>query len=335
MRRMQTRAAIGLSAVAAVVLLSATGEDDWMKEAEDAVLKSNSACMVCHIDFEEEELTVQHQNAGVMCAACHGLSVSHMNDEMAATGPDQLFGRAEVAEMCGQCHEEHENPKAVEAFLKEWNGRRRPNGQLIVKDSICTDCHGRHVRLQAPMPQAKPRGPEWQSLFNGKDLTGWKPAGNAAWAVENGVLSGRQDKGEAGDLYTEGSYDDFELVVTFKVQWPANSGIWFRVPEDGLGYQMDILDLQEYGCTTGSIWSGDFLSKLTDESIANRDGWNTADILAVGDRITVTLNGKVVADLKDSRRARGRIGFQVHAGERYASMAILVRDARIRPLGLP
>lgn len=141
---------------AVVFLAAATDEDRARKEAEEHVLKSNSACMVCHIDFDEEELSIQHQKAGVMCAACHGPCLEHMEDEMAATRPDRLFGRAEVDEMCKECHGEHEKKEAVDNFWKEWSGKRRPNGQVIREDSICTDCHGRHVRLTAPMPQAKP-----------------------------------------------------------------------------------------------------------------------------------------------------------------------------------
>jgi len=323
--------AAALMMLGAVLLIAANDQEaERIKEAEEAVLKSNSACMVCHIDFADEELTVQHQKAGVMCAACHGPCLEHMNDEMAATRPDLLFGRAEVKEMCQECHEEHEKPEEVEAFRKEWLGRRRPNGQLITRTSICTDCHGRHVRLLAPMPQASPEAGEWTLLFNGKDPTGWKAVGDADWSVQNGVLVGKQSDGKAGDLFTEESYDDFELLVTFKVQWPANSGIWFRAPETGPGYQMDILDLKEYGCATGSLWSGDFLSRVTDDSIINHDGWNTAHITAVGDRIKVTLNGVVAADTEDSKSESGRIGFQVHGGEKYANMKITIREVKIR-----
>lgn len=340
MRLLLTKSSAAMVALVALVfLIAATDEEEHrIKEAEEAILKSNSACMVCHIDFDEEELTVQHQKADVMCARCHGPCLAHMNDEMAATGPDLVFGRAEVDHMCLQCHLTHRNrhndKKAFEAFFEKWRGKRRPNGQLIMKGAICMDCHGRHVRLQAPMPQANPVGQEWTQLFNGKDLSGWKTVGKAKWAVENGVLVGQQDDGKADDMFTEKSYDDFELVVTFKVQWPANSGIWFRAKEEGQGYQMDILELKEYGCATGSIRAGGFLTKVTDESIINREGWNTADITAAGDHIKVTLNGVAVADIKDSKNSSGRIGFQVHAGRQYANMKIMVREAKVRELSV-
>ena len=90
--------AVALVVLGAVFLIAANDQEaERIKEAQEAVLKSNSACMVCHIDFVDEELTVQHQKADVMCAACHGPCLEHMDDEMAATRPDLLFGRADAA----------------------------------------------------------------------------------------------------------------------------------------------------------------------------------------------------------------------------------------------
>jgi len=49
----------------------------------------------------------------------------------------------------------------------------------------------------------------------GQQLTGWKPEGNASWAVEGGAIVGRQGpNGAPGDLFTEREYGDFELMVT-------------------------------------------------------------------------------------------------------------------------
>jgi len=48
----------------------------------------------------------------------------------------------------------------------------------------------------------------------------------------------------------------------------------------------------------------------------------------------VRLNGVKVADLKDSKKLSGRIGFQVHPGGRYANMKIIVREAKLRELSV-
>jgi hypothetical protein len=169
-------------------------------------------------------------------------------------------------------------------------------------------------------------------LFNGRDLAGWRQTGHAKWVVENGILIGSQDaQGRPGDLLTIQEYDDFHLMVVFRIVFPGNSGIWFRKPEGELGYQMDILEGHPESMT-GGIWSGAFLSSNKDESTFNRDGWNEVAIHAEGDRIQVTLNGTKVADISDGTYSRGAIGFQVHAGDEFRNMKIMVKQARIMPL---
>ena len=51
----------------------------------------------------------------------------------------------------------------------------------------------------------------WVPLFNGKDLTGWKPIPAQNWRVENGVIKGT---GPDGFLVTEfGEFEDFHLMA--------------------------------------------------------------------------------------------------------------------------
>jgi len=119
-----------------LLLLAAIGQDKMPKD--------NSTCLVCHINFQNEEIASAHLKKGITCAHCHGVSYEHMNDEEAAAEPDILFGRAEVEASCRKCHKEHKNPDAVAKFLAEWKGKRRPQGRLILSNAICTDCHGLH-----------------------------------------------------------------------------------------------------------------------------------------------------------------------------------------------
>jgi len=169
-------------------------------------------------------------------------------------------------------------------------------------------------------------------LFNGRDLSGWRQTGHARWVVEDGVLIGSQDaQGRPGDLLTDKEWDDFRLLVVFKMVFPGNSGIWFRKPEGELGYQMDILEGHP-DSMTGGIWSGTFLSSNKDQSTFNRDGWNEVEICANDNRIRVTLNGTAVADVTDDRYSHGAIGFQVHAGDEFRNMKIMVKEVTIMPL---
>ena len=172
-------------------------------------------------------------------------------------------------------------------------------------------------------------------LFNGKDLTGWKATGHAKWTVENGAIVGTQgENGAAGDLFTEAEYKDFVLTATFRIDWPANSGIWFRYQSDKQAYQADILEHTNPVCYTGSLYcmGKQFIALNENKKLAKKDSWNTLRIHAEGDHIRIRLNGQQVADVHDNASDRGKIGLQVHAGDHYTKMKIIVREIAIQSL---
>jgi hypothetical protein len=171
------------------------------------------------------------------------------------------------------------------------------------------------------------------SLFNGKDTTGWTATG-AEWLVRDGCLVGTQTDGKGGDLTHEKEWDNFELRVTYRVKWPANSGIWFRFDGKGRGYQFDILKYVKPVAFSGTLYCPGkmFITANLNESIENRDGWNEARIWAVGDRIIMWLNGKRVSDCTDKTHAKGKIGFQVHPGNEVKGMEIVLKKIEVRPL---
>ena len=191
----------------------------------------------------------------------------------------------------------------------------------------------RGIRWTAESPV--PPKAETTAIFNGKDLTGWVAEGNALWEVEDGQLIGRQGPGNSpGDLFTEASYGDFELTVTYKIDWPANSGVWYRYQSPGKAYQADILEYKSPVAYSGSLYSPGklFLAINDDPELVNREGWNRLVIRVVGDRHVIMLNGKQVADVRDGRFKRGRIGLQVHPGAEFGAMRIAVKEMRIREL---
>ena len=146
------------------------------------------------------------------------------------------------------------------------------------------------------------RGKRWTPLFNGEDLAGWQASGNASWSVEDGCLVGRQGAdGAPGDLFTEQEYGDFDLVVTFKMRWPGNSGVWFRYQAPDKAYQADILEYANPVCYAGSLYCPGkmFLALNEDPAIVHREGWNTFEIRAQGDHLVVTLNDTVTADVHE------------------------------------
>jgi len=88
-----------------------------------------------------------------------------------------------------------------------------------------------------------------ESIFNGKDLTGWTIYGTELWYVEDGLLvceSGPDQ--EYGYLGTEKSYKDFELTVEFKQSANGNSGVFFRSSIEGTkitGWQAEVAPVRE------------------------------------------------------------------------------------------
>jgi uncharacterized protein len=179
---------------------------------------------------------------------------------------------------------------------------------------------------------ADPDAPTIQ-LFNGKDLSGWQAEGEAVWEVRDGLLIGKQGPGNSpGDLFTEDSFSDFELTVTYRVEWPANSGVWYRYQSGEKTYQADILEYEEPFALSGSLYCPGkmFIAINDDASIIDREGWNTLVIRAVGTRQMIFLNGHKVADVRDDLTDHGRIGFQVHPGDQFGKMKIIVREMSLR-----
>jgi len=173
------------------------------------------------------------------------------------------------------------------------------------------------------------------SLFNGKDLTGWEATGNARWTVEDGMLVGTQgDNNAPGDLFTTSTFSDFELIVTYRAEWPCNSGVWFRFQSPRKAYQADILEYKEPVAFSGTLYCPGklFLARNLDRELEDRDGWNTMRIVAQGTKIRIWLNGTQTADVEDDATDSGKIGFQVHPGAQFAPMKIVVKEIKIKEL---
>jgi hypothetical protein len=99
----------------------------------------NSPCFVCHVNYGEEPLAVNHAGHDIGCVACHGDSFAHRNDENNTTPPDKLVPSDEIAKLCGKCHKSHDvDPKSVIARWQK-KGIKKDPAQIL-----CTDCHGNH-----------------------------------------------------------------------------------------------------------------------------------------------------------------------------------------------
>ncbi|RLD67184.1 MAG: DUF1080 domain-containing protein, partial [Bacteroidetes bacterium] len=70
---------------------------------------------------------------------------------------------------------------------------------------------------------------QWRQLFNGKDLSGWKHAGQGSMSVEDGMIRGH---GGMGLLYWAGEkLGNCKIRVVWKMEKTnSNAGVFVRVP---------------------------------------------------------------------------------------------------------
>jgi hypothetical protein len=167
----------------------------------------------------------------------------------------------------------------------------------------------------------------WKPLFNGKDLSGWKPLnGKAKFTVEKGEIVGRTVLGEPNSfLATEKDYGDFILEFEFKVDSTMNSGVQFRSeskPEYNKGrvhgYQFEIDPSKR--AWTGGIYDEarrDWLYTMdlnAPAKTAFKQGqWNKARIECIGNNLRTWVNGIPCAYVIDDITPKGFIALQVHA----------------------
>ena len=160
---------------------------------------------------------------------------------------------------------------------------------------------GRRARAQAAA---------WTALFNGRDLEGWDRIGDANWRVEDGAIVA--DRG-SGHLVSRATFGDFQLRAEFWADTATNSGIFIRATNPatvsaGNAYEVNIWDErpeQRYG--TGAI-----VDVAAVDPMPRAGGrWNSFDITARGDTLTVILNGQTTVNgVRNSRHASGRITLQ-------------------------
>jgi hypothetical protein len=166
-----------------------------------------------------------------------------------------------------------------------------------------------------------------KSLFNGKDLTGWKVYGTEKWYVEDGLLicESGPDK-EYGYLATEKHYKDFELNLEFKQEANGNSGVFIRSTIEGTkitGWQVEVAQQRTSldGDATGGIYESygrGWLIKPDMEKDKNLKvgEWNTMKIRVVGPEVTTWLNGVEMVSISDEKigQGEGSIALQIHSG---------------------
>jgi hypothetical protein len=160
--------------------------------------------------------------------------------------------------------------------------------------------------LESPEPfqlSAEEKKEGFKVLFDGTNMHEWQ--GNTVdYQLEDGCISLHPSRSFGGNLYTAKEYGNFIFRFEFQLPSAANNGVGIRAEQGkdaayhGMEIQIldhdhpiykDIADYQVHGSVYGIIPAIRTLPKLNGE-------WNYEEIVADGDHIKVTLNGKVIVD---------------------------------------
>ena len=200
------------------------------------------------------------------------------------------------------------------------------------------------------LPAARAAEAGFTPLFNGTDLRGWVLVHSAkttkGYVIEDGAIVCPSDGG--GNLLTLQEFADFILRFEFRMEPGGNNGIGIRAPLSGdiayTGMEIQVLDHdhEKYKAWLkpwqrhGAIYN---IIPPKADALKPAGEWNEEEIMAVGPRIVVTLNGTVITDgdlstVTDPEvlskhpgmlRHSGRIGFLGH-GSRVEFRNIRIKD---------
>jgi len=222
-------------------------------------------------------------------------------------------------------------------------------------------------------PNAGPHAePGFESLFNGRDLTGWDGQ-PGLWSVEDGAIVGRTSaeapiKVNTFLIWTNGTVGDFELRCSCRVRplspgGSANSGIQYRsrvldaAQRVVGGYQADIEAgtnytgiLYEERMTRGImalrgekvVWTADGQKKVTGsvgkaheiQAGIRQGDWNEYVIIARGNHLQHFVNGRQTVDVTDECVAKAaREGVLAVQLHVGPPMEVAFKNLRLRRLG--
>lgn len=195
----------------------------------------------------------------------------------------------------------------------------------------------------------------WRLLFDGETTNGWRgyrqetvPAG---WQAVDGVLT---RDGPGGDIITIEQFENFELVLDWRLDPGGNSGIFFHATEEGRAVyhsapEYQLLDDAAHvdGRVPETSAGANYALHAPSQAAANPPGeWNEARVLVDGAHVEHWLNGVKIVEYElwtDDWKARvaaskfaewpfyglaktGHIGLQDHGA------AVGFRNIRIRVL---
>ncbi|MGD0499018.1 MAG: DUF1080 domain-containing protein [Bryobacteraceae bacterium] len=200
--------------------------------------------------------------------------------------------------------------------------------------------------LVAALPLCAADG-DWVSLFNGKDLTGWKANENPeTFTVQDSAIVSH---GPRSHCFYVGSFNNhvfrnFDLTVDVMTLPRANGGIYILTELEGPGWPGKGFEAQVNNTfpgdprKTGSLYEVQDVG--ADQNPVKDNEWFTEEVIVQGDTITVKLNGKQLvhwtqpagwagtSDFPGRRIAPGTIALQGHD----AGSTVYYKNIRIKLL---
>jgi hypothetical protein len=185
------------------------------------------------------------------------------------------------------------------------------------------------------------------SLFNGKDLTGWKDVNTSpeTWTVKDGLLV---CKGlPIGVMRSEKQYENFVLHIEWRhMEAGGNSGVFIwsegtTPPERPLpkGMEVQMLELQwpylnpekdgsprPLGYVSGELFGANGLEAIPDNPRGRRSmswemrckgkgEWNSYDVVAVDGVVKLAINGKFVNGVSQATVRKGYLCLESEGAE--------------------
>jgi hypothetical protein len=197
----------------------------------------------------------------------------------------------------------------------------------------------------------------FKSIFNGRDLTGFKGAVDN-YQVVDGTLMCKPDKG--GVLFTEEQFADFVARLEFKVPPGGNNGLVIRYPGTGRPAYASMCELQVFDdqwvpppgarpMDPRQAHGSAYMMVAAHRGYQRPTGeWNFQEVTVKGSTITVELNGTVILNTDLSKVETPATAKQgeafVHAGKNNPSGAfgfaghrdpVAFRNVRIKRLESP
>jgi hypothetical protein len=167
----------------------------------------------------------------------------------------------------------------------------------------------------------------WQALFDGSTLSHLNVLGDANWRIEDDSVVADASTA-ASFLVTQQDYSDFELELEFWVNTEANSGVFLRCQDPAAVADTSCYEVNIYDTRSDQTYrTGGIVNLVAPAEFVYTGGqWNRYEITANGNHLQVTLNGRQLVDVEDSKYASGPVALQ------YGSGIVKFRNVRIRPL---